>query len=92
MPFAIESTKGTFGTTLRASLPDVTGSSGYITGLSLSLGRSFSVHGKRRSYLSASCPAPYGFRGAVFPFAKASFGFGKSTLDSTLTRSCRVGG
>jgi hypothetical protein len=47
-------------------------------------------HGKRRSYLSASCPAPKGFPGAAFPFARASFGFGKQTLTSTLTRSCRV--
>ncbi len=91
MPFVIEPTRGTFGTTLRVSLPEVTGDSGYITGLSLTLGRSFRFHGERRSYLSASCPAPKGFPGAVFPFAKASFGFAKSTLVSTLTRSCKVG-
>jgi hypothetical protein len=92
LPFVIESTKGTFGTTLRASLPAVTGNSGYITGLALNLGRIFSYHGKRQSYLSAACPAPSGFPGAVFPFARASFGFGKKTLNSTLTRSCKVGG
>ncbi len=91
LPFTIEPTRGAFGTTLRASLPAITGNSGYITGLSLKLGRSFGYGGERRSYLSASCPAPKGFPGAVFPFAKASFGFGKSTLNSTLTRSCRVG-
>ncbi len=92
LPFTIESTKGTFGTTLRASLPAVTGNSGYVTGLALNLGRNFSYHGKRQSYLSAACPAPSGFPGAVFPFARASFGFGKKTLTSTLTRTCKVGG
>ncbi len=92
LPFSVESTKGTFGTTLTTSLPAVTGNAGYITGLSLNLGRIFSHHGKRRSYLSAACPAPAGFPGAVFPFAKASFGFGKKTLATTLTRHCKVRG
>ncbi len=92
LPFTIESTKGTFGTVMRADLPTVTGNSGYITGLSLKLGRNFSYHGQRRSFLSASCPAANGFPGAVFPFAKASFGFGKQTLTSTLIRNCQVKG
>jgi hypothetical protein len=92
LPFTVEPSKGTFGTTLRSSLPAVTGNSGYITGLSLKLGRNFSYHGQKRSYFSASCPAPKGFSGAVFPFAKASFGFGKKTLTSTLSRNCRVRG
>ncbi len=92
LPFTIERGKGTFGTVLRASLPSVTGDSGYITGLSLNLGRSFRYHGKARSYLTASCPAPKGFPGAVFPFAKASFAFKGRTVSSTLTRNCKVGG
>jgi hypothetical protein len=92
LPFEILVTKGTYGTVLRASLPGVTGDSGYITGLSLKLGRSFSYRGQRRSYLSAGCPAPAGFPGAVFPFARASFGFGGRALTSTLTRSCGVRG
>ena len=54
--------------------------------------RNFSYHGQKRSFLSASCPAPKGFPGATFPFAKASFGFGKKTLTSTLTRNCKVRG
>jgi len=84
-------TRGTFGTVLTASLPQVTASSSYITGLSLTLGRNFTSHGKRRSYLSAGCPAPKGFSAAVFPFARASFSFAKQkTVTSTLTRSCGV--
>jgi hypothetical protein len=91
LPFVIQPAKGTYGTVLRASLPSVTGDSGYITGLSLILGRNFSSHGQRRSYLSAGCPAPAGFPGAVFPFARASFGFAGRTVTSVLTRSCKVG-
>ena len=93
LPFELKPSKGTFGTILTAFLPEVTGNSSYITGLSLNLGRSFSVHGKKRSYLSAGCPAPKGFPGATFPFAKASFAFaGKQTLTSVLTRSCGARG
>jgi hypothetical protein len=91
IPFAISQAKGTFGTVLSASLPQVTSEWGYVTGLSMTLGRTFSSHGQRRSYLSAACPAPKGFPGAVFPFARASFAFGRSkTLTSVLTRSCGV--
>jgi hypothetical protein len=93
IPFVLVPSKGTFGTTLTASLPQVTGNSGYITGLTLNLERSFSSHGKRRSYVSASCPAPRGVALVSFPFARASFGFaGGQALTSTLTRSCKVRG
>lgn len=88
--FMVQRTKGTFGTVLHASLPEATGNSGYVTGIALNLGRSFRSHGKARSYLSASCPAPKGFPGAVFPFARARFDFGKKAVSSTLTRNCKV--
>lgn len=92
LPFTIGRAKGgTFGTVLRASLAAVTGNSGYVTGLSMRLGAVFTAHGKRHSYLSASCPAPNGFPGAVFPLARGSFSFrGAPTLTSTLTRNCAV--
>jgi hypothetical protein len=71
----------------------VTGDSGFITGLSLKLGRSFTYRGSRHSYLSAGCPAPKGFPGALFPFAKAKLAFtGGKSLSSTLRRSCRARG
>lgn len=92
LPFELRPTKGTYGTDLVASLPEVTGDSSYITAFSLSLARTFSFHGKRHSYLSAGCPAPRGLPGAPFPFAKASFTFAHRTLTSTLTRSCRARG
>jgi hypothetical protein len=91
--FVVSKAKGTFGTTLKATLPPVESGSGYITGIFLSLGKTFTVHGERHSYFSASCPAPKGFSKAVFPFAKASVGFqGGPTLGSTLTRTCKAKG
>jgi hypothetical protein len=91
IPFEVSPHQGTYGTVLSASLPQVTSEWGYVTGLRMTLGRTFSYHGQRRSYLSAGCPAPAGFPGAVFPFARASFAFaGKVSLTSTLTRSCGV--
>jgi hypothetical protein len=91
LPFEVGRAKGTFGIVLRASLPQVTGDSGFITGLSLRLGRSFSFRGHRHSYLSAGCPAPKGFPGALFAFARAKLSFaGGKSVASTLTRSCRV--
>jgi hypothetical protein len=92
LPFLISKHGGQFGTVLSASLPGVTEGWGFITGLQLTLRRSFSWHGARHSFLSATCPAPKGFPGAVFPFVKTSFGFANQTLSSTLTRSCDVRG
>jgi hypothetical protein len=90
LPFVIGAVgHGTYGTTLSASLPRFTSKWGYVTGISLSLGRSFSSHGARRSYLSAGCPALKGFPGATFPLARASFSFGgHKPVEQTLTRSC----
>jgi hypothetical protein len=91
IPFEILPANGTYGTLLRASLPRVTSQWGYVTGLELTLGRSFTYRGKRLSYLSAGCPAPKGFPGATFSLARASFSFaGMKALTSTLTRSCGV--
>jgi hypothetical protein len=91
LPFVITTAKGTFATVLTAKLPADAANS--VTGLRLILQRRFSVNGKARSYASAGCPAPKGFPGAVFPFARASYEFvGGRRLSSTVTRSCRARG
>jgi hypothetical protein len=85
--------KGTYGTTLTAHLPNALGSWGKLTGIELNLSRQYSYRGRHHSYLAAGCPAPVGFPGAVFPFARATFGFpGGRTVSGTLTRSCKVRG
>jgi hypothetical protein len=85
--------KGTFGTAFTAQLPRSLSSWGKLTGIELLLSRHYSYRGHRHSYLSAGCPAPKGFPGASFPFARTSFGFeGGEKLSSTLTRSCKARG
>lgn len=91
LPFVITKTKGTYGTTLTATLSASEGN--FVTGIDLTLNRRYTYKGKARSYASASCPAPKGFPGANFPFAKASYSFaGGKKLSSTLTRSCKTTG
>jgi hypothetical protein len=85
--------KGSWGTVLSAKLPKVTTDIAYITGISLTLDRRFKSGGRTLGYASAGCPAPKGLGGAVFPLARASFGFGASgTLSSTVVGDCTVRG
>jgi hypothetical protein len=91
--FEVKKTKGTFGTELIGVLPPIASEYGYISAFDLSLGRTYTYKGEKLSYASASCPAPKGFPGANFPFAKASYEFaGGETLTSTLVRECKVRG
>jgi hypothetical protein len=91
LPFAIKQGSGNYATTLIAQLPQVAAEWGFVKGVSLTLRRNFTYRGRPRSYLSAGCPAPRGFPGATFAFARASFGFEDGrTLRSTMTRSCGV--
>ncbi len=94
LPFKLKHRgKGTYATVLVAQLPRVAAQWGYIRGVSLLLDRRFRYRGRTHSYVSAGCPAPKGFPGTTFTFARASFGFeGGKTLSSTMTRSCGVRG
>jgi DNA-binding beta-propeller fold protein YncE len=89
IPFELLKRRGTYGTLLRASLPEVTGNSGFITGLSLTFGRG----PRARGYISAGCPAPAGFGATPFPFARVDFSFaGDRAVGATLIRSCKATG
>lgn len=92
IPFRLEPIRrGTYGTALVATLPRSLGSWGFVTGIEMKLTRRFHHRGRAHSYLSASCPAPKGFGGAVFPLLRTSFAFADGRkLTSTLTRSCAV--
>jgi hypothetical protein len=91
LPLVVGHRKGTFSTTLSASLPEATGKWGYVTGLDLRLGKG--AGSGSHSFLSAGCPAPAGFPGALFPLVRTSFSFvGGRTLTTTLTRSCKAKG
>jgi hypothetical protein len=91
IPFTIGAQPhGSYGTVLSAVLPRAFTAWGYLTGVTMRLGRSYLQGGTRHTLLSASCPAPDGFPGATFPLARVSFGFQRQTLRSTLLGSCRV--
>lgn len=93
MVFVISKTKGTFGTTLKADLPAVRAGAGSITGIYLSLGKTFKSGGKRHSLFWGSCPAPKGVKVAAFKLARSSIAFqGGPRLSSTLSRSCTAKG
>lgn len=92
-PLRIHRDRDTFGTVLRASLPKVTARIAFVTNISLTLRRQYRYRGRAHSYLSAGCPAPKGFPGAVFPFARARLDFNDGpTLTKVLTRSCQAAG
>ena len=63
------------GTVLAPEVPVLAGGLGSITRLKLKLGRTYRFHGRRRSYLSAACAAPDGFRSAFFRFVRRTFAF-----------------
>jgi hypothetical protein len=94
IPFLIQNKpKGRYGLTLSAKLPAALISWGRVTGLSMRLHRRYSYQGKRRSFASAGCPAPKGFSGVLFAFARASFHFaGGKRVSETLTGHCGVRG
>jgi hypothetical protein len=82
---------GGFGTVLTAALPEALGSWWYVTAIQMRLSRRYVVGGHSRSYLSAGCPAPEGFPGAIFTLARTTFTFaGGKRLEAKLTRSCRA--
>jgi hypothetical protein len=94
LPFVISQQKqGTYSTVLTAQLPRVAAEWGYVSGVSLALHRTYRSAGKSQGYVVAGCPAPKGFPGTTFTFARATFAFedGRS-LGSTMTRSCGVRG
>jgi hypothetical protein len=91
--FRIERKGGAYGTVLTGALPSELNRYGFVKNIRLKLHRNYRFEGRRHSYLSAGCPAPKGFPGAIFPFARATMSFSDGqALQGTLTRSCRVKG
>jgi len=91
IPFLIDKKpKGRYGMALSAKLPQALISWGRVTGLEMKLRRRYVYRGERRSVISAGCPAPKGFPGAVFILARTSFRFEGANLSQTLTEHCGV--
>jgi hypothetical protein len=89
--FKIRRSGGGYGTIITGNIPPSVNSNGYLTSIFLQLERRYVYRGRQRSYLSAACSAPAGFKLATFPLAKTSMSFEDGrTLSSTLTRTCQV--
>jgi hypothetical protein len=85
--------KGSFGTTLTATLPPRLRAWGNLTEIKMRLQRKFAYKGDQRSFLSASCPAPKGFSVVPFRLARTSFAFeGGTKVTSILTDDCKARG
>jgi hypothetical protein len=93
LTFRLSRRPGLFGTVMSTELPVATRSWAYLTSFRMTLHRIYRYAGVGHSFVSASCGAPAGFPGAVFPFAKATYGFAEGRhARATVVRSCRVGG
>jgi DNA-binding beta-propeller fold protein YncE len=92
IPFKISKDKsGAYGTSLQATLPANLRAWGNLTEVEMRLSRKYSHRGKRRSFLSASCPTPKGVGLALFRLARTSFSFtGGIDVSSTLTEQCNA--
>jgi hypothetical protein len=92
LPFTISHRhKGAFGTVLTTKIPELASDLGYVTEISMKIGRKYRFKGEPRSFISASCAAPAGFPGAIFPLAKATFSFANGQqLTTGLSRDCKV--
>jgi len=91
LTFKLKRGKGIYGTVMTTTLPRRAWGWAYLTAFEMTLHRTYEAHGKSRSLLSAACAAPEGFPGAVFPFAKATYGFDTGqTLTTTALRTCKV--
>ena len=83
--------KGTYATTLSATLPANLRAWGNLTEVKMRLARNYSYKGQKRSFLSAGCPAPKGFGAAPFPLARTSFTFnGAPQVSQILSETCKV--
>jgi hypothetical protein len=93
LTFRLRRGPGLFGTVMSTSLPASARGWAYLSHFDMTLDRRYRYRGEARSYVSAACGAPAGFPGAVFPLAKARYGFANGqALKTTVVRSCRVRG
>jgi hypothetical protein len=91
LTFKLSKRAGLFGTVMSTTLPKSAQNWAYLTAFEMTLDRRYTYHGKSHSFVSAACAAPAGFPGAVFPLAKANYGFANGQqMKTTIVRSCKV--
>lgn len=91
LTFTLTKKRGLYGTVMTTTLPRKAWGWAYLSAFEMTLHRLYRAGGQPRSLLSAACAAPDGFPGAVFPFARATYGFDNGQkLKTTAVRSCKV--
>ncbi len=91
LTFNVLEKQGTFGTVIKTTLPKPAREWAYVTHFDMKLRRVYTSEGQKHSFISAGCAAPEGFPGAVYPFARANFGFAENKhVVTTLIRDCTV--
>jgi hypothetical protein len=91
LTFRLTRRPGLFGTVMTTTLPAAARGWAYLTSFEMTLHRVYRWAGAQRSFVSAACSAPAGFPGAVFPFAKATYGFvGGRHIETSIVRTCHV--
>jgi hypothetical protein len=89
--FRLSRRPGLFGTVMSTTLPRKAQHWAYLTHFDMTLQRTYTYRGKLRSYVSAACEAPAGFETALFPFARATYGFDDSrSLETGVAKTCHV--
>ena len=90
LPFIFRLRPGRFGTTMVADLPRSLGPWPHFAHFEMELSRRYAYQGRKRSYLSASCPIPSRFTAGFFSFARATFTLaGGREVSTGIARSCR---
>lgn len=88
--FLVEHRDSQLGTVLVARLPRALGPWPRLAHFDLTLSRRFHFQGKRRSYLSASCPIPKALTAGFFSLARAGLRLaGGGQIGTAITRGCR---
>jgi len=91
LTFRVSRQPGTFGTVMSTTLPRAAQEWAFLTHFDMNLHRTYTYRGRLRSYISAACSAPEGFRSALFPFARATYGFvDGQRLSLAVARVCHV--
>jgi hypothetical protein len=91
IPFTVHHKKGAFRTVLVTTIRRSVGPWPHVANFQIRVGRSFNWRGRKRSYLSASCPAPPGFTEGFLSFARATYTFtGGRQLTTESVRSCKA--
>lgn len=91
LPFRVRRQPGHFRTVLETVVPRSVGPWPRFSHFEIMISRQFSFQGKRRSYLSASCPLPPSLTAGFLSFARATFSFADvPDLSTESVRSCRA--